>query len=81
MTIAEDGHVDFGTFLRRARELGVDLIVHTNRDALDAGASRIARRLLAEGEDVTDFQSFRIWLRTGGDPQHPAVHIAPTSLR
>jgi hypothetical protein len=33
----------------------------------------VFKTLLADGEDVTDMHSFRIWLRTGGDPQHPAI--------
>lgn len=42
--------------------------------AVTAGPQiEVFKTLLADGEDVTDFQSFRIWLRTGGDPQYPAV--------
>lgn len=42
--------------------------------AVTAGPQlEVYKTLLADGEDVTDFQSFRIWLRTGGDPQHPAI--------
>lgn len=42
--------------------------------AVTAGPQlEVFKTLLAEGEDVTDVHSFRIWLRTGGDPQYPAV--------
>lgn len=42
--------------------------------AVTAGPQfEVYKTLLADGEDVTDVQSFRIWLRTGGDPQYPAI--------
>lgn len=42
--------------------------------AVTAGPQfEVYKTLLADGEDATDFQSFRIWLRTGGDPQYPAI--------
>lgn len=42
--------------------------------AVTAGPQlEVFKTLLAEGEDVTDVHSFRVWLRTGGDPQYPAI--------
>lgn len=42
--------------------------------AVTAGPQiEVFKTLLADGEDVSDIRPFRIWLRTGGDPQYPAI--------
>lgn len=48
--------------------------------AVTAGPQfEVYKSLLAEGEDHTDIRSFRVWLRTSGDPQYPAIRQLNTN--